>query len=82
MLLRSLGYELADGSATFDPAELLGGVTLARACPPVSDDGIAEIQHGNVIACGVPAGYFTDRYAEIGEVGDQAIAWDVHVVCA
>ncbi len=83
MVVRSLGYDSPDdGSMTFDPAELLGRVTMGRACPPIDDGGMPDIRVGNMTACGVRPGYFSDRYAGIAEVCEQALAWGVEVVLA
>lgn len=82
MVLRSLGYGYSDGATSFDPAEMLGRVTMARACPPVDDTGMPDIRHGNVVSCGVRPGYFDDRYSGIAEVCEQAIEWGVQVICA
>lgn len=83
MIVRSLGYDAPDdGSMTFDPAELLGRVTMARACPPIDDSGVRSSRHGNVIDCGIRPGYFADRYVGIAEVCEQAMTWGVEVVLA
>lgn len=84
MVIRSLGYDgPIDGCMTFDPAELHARVTMARACPPVADDGMPGIQVGNMVTGSVRVGYFDDVYTGIAEVCEFAIAWQIDtIVCA
>jgi hypothetical protein len=83
MIVRSLCYEPStSGAMSFEPAELLGRVTLARAMPPVLDDGQPDVTHGNMTVCGVRPGYFVDAYEQIAAVCEQAIEWNVGVVLA
>lgn len=90
IVMRSLGYEW-DGSdpyGKYDPHELLSRVTLARAVPPISDDGIEPTVSGGDGCCTMidlglcNPGYFARVYEDIAEVCEQAIVWGVEVVAA
>lgn len=81
MILRSLGFTTEAGSV-FDAGDLMGRVTIARACPPIADDGMADVRRGNVIDCGVRPGYFADAYEAIAEVCEVAIEWGAPVMVA
>lgn len=73
MVLRAL--ELDPDEVDYDPADVLGRIILSRAINVVNDRGIAPLAYGNVIDCGVPDGYFADRFEEIAAVCEQAIEW-------
>ena len=88
MILRSLDVE-PDHCVSIDADDLLARVTLARAVPPIEDDGKADITTGGpgtgqalMIDCGVRPGYFESAYERIAEVAELAREWGVKVVVA
>lgn len=81
MVLRSL--DLDPEQYTFDAADMLGRVTLAlHVGGTTADDGQPDIQVGNMIDCGVPAGYFARVYEAMLPVCEQAVAWNADIVVA
>ena len=72
MLLRTLGYDTEEiarnGVAELDAIDLCSRVVLARAVPPIADDGMPTIQHGNWYECGLAPGYFARAWDMIADL--------------
>lgn len=74
------------GCGNLDADDLLSRCTVARAVPPVEDDGQPDIEAprqpgmARMIDCGLPAGYFADKYAALAEVAEYAKKHNLPIV--
>lgn len=80
MILRAL--DLDPDECSFDAADVLGRIVMARALDSVEDTGMAEITSGNMTVCAIRPGYFGDRFDGIAEVCEVALEWGRNIVFA
>lgn len=64
-VIERLGLEF-DYCGSIDPDDLLGRAMVANVGR--DDSGVRDVADGNFIDCGLPAGYYADRMAQLVDV--------------